>query len=150
MRGTLYAIGEIIVFLAIATAIGVAIGVIIGRSRAPRAAAPPASSAAASNGVGELKARIKALEAERATAGGAADRVAALEKELAVAEWQINTLEEEVAKAREGAASSQSSHVSSTTRRPPWLHPRRSARPPSLATSRRAGLAGDGRRPRTA
>ena len=101
MRGTLYAIGEIVVFLAIATAIGVAIGVVIGRSRAPQAAAPRSNPAAnIANGVGELKARIKTLEAERTQATGAVDRVAELEKELAVAEWQINTLEEEVAKAR--------------------------------------------------
>ncbi len=95
MRGTLYAATEIVVFLLIATFIGVVIGRFwsaAARRTAPAASAtpPPAEPAdtAALAEVASLKERLAAAEAEKAD----------MAKQLSIVEWQVTTLEEELAK----------------------------------------------------
>ena len=100
MRGTAYAITEIVVFLAIATFIGIAIGWVLSRQRStvPSAASPKGDG---TDRTRELEERIERLEAEkRELAAGAATvspDVADLRKELAQAQWQIKTLEDALA-----------------------------------------------------
>ncbi len=107
MRGTAYAIGEIIVFLVLAGLVGVGIGLLIGwgRRQVQRGAgdgADAADLAAANARAVQLEDRVKELEAAQAARSGSAERVEALEKELSVAQWQINALEEELGKAADG------------------------------------------------
>lgn len=107
MRGVAYAAGEIIAFLVLAGLIGVGIGLLIGWGRNRTAGAGAAASAApvaAPDRTSRLEARIRELEAEGEAGTAAAGRVAVLEKELSVAQWQIDALEEELAKPRQNQA----------------------------------------------
>lgn len=93
MRGTAYAITEIVVFLAIATVIGVAIGWALSRMRAP----VRTRSAAATDRSKELEDRVKRLEAEKLEIAQASPDVEELRKELSQAQWQIKALEDALA-----------------------------------------------------
>jgi hypothetical protein len=100
MRGTAYAIGEIIAFLVLAGLVGLGIGLLIGWSRQWTSAgkpAPPVDTAAAARAK-QLEARVRELEAAQASSGESAQRIEALQKELSVAQWQIEALEEELGK----------------------------------------------------
>ena len=106
MRGTAYAITEIVVFLAIATFIGIAIGWVLSKARTapvrtvPAATTPPKRSGDAGR-TKELEERIQRLESEKAemaaSAATVSPDVAELRKELAQAQWQIKTLEDALA-----------------------------------------------------
>ncbi len=96
MRGTAYAITEIVVFLAIATFIGVAIGWVLSRSRAP-VRTVPAAAPADTDHTRQLEDRIKRLEAEKQEIATVTPDVADLRKELAQAQWQIKALEDALA-----------------------------------------------------
>ena len=116
MRGTAYAIAEIVVFLAIATFVGVAIGWVLSRMRAPSAVrtVPAATTAPRRSGddgrAKQLEERIQQLEAEKQRLAAAAEapapapapaaaapEIEELRKELAQAQWQIRTLEDALA-----------------------------------------------------
>ncbi len=97
MRGTAYAITEIVAFLVIATLIGIAIGWMLSRMRAPVRTMPAAGAPADTDRSRELEERIKRLEAEKREMAEAAPDVAELRKELARAEWQIKALEDALA-----------------------------------------------------
>ncbi len=106
MRGALYAATEIVVFLLIATLIGILIGRLwasVGRSadrkpapsRLPQSPAEPRPKPADDGSAAELAkvtAQLAAVEAERAE----------LRKQLSVAEWQVSTLQDELADQPDG------------------------------------------------
>ncbi len=99
MRGILYAGTEIVVFLLIATLIGIVIGrmwsTATRRPDAPPVApAQESADAKAKSELAEARQRLAAVEAERAD----------LAKQLSVVEWQVETLEEELAKSRPAEA----------------------------------------------
>ncbi len=100
MRGILYAATEIVVFLLIATLIGVVIGRLwaaaIRRPEAPQPAAPAKEpvDAGAKAELAKARDRLATVEAEKAD----------LAKQLSVVEWQVETLEEELAKSRPAEA----------------------------------------------
>lgn len=94
MRGTFYAATEIVVFLLIATLIGIVIGRLwaaaIRRPDQPDPAVPakePADSATQAE-LRKIGDQLAAAEAAKAD----------LAKQLSVVEWQVETLEEELAK----------------------------------------------------
>jgi hypothetical protein len=99
MRGTAYAITEIVVFLAIATMIGVAIGWMLSRSRAQGTVrtVPEPAPAEATDRTKQLEERIKRLESEKQEMAVVTPDVADLRKELAQAQWQIRALEDALA-----------------------------------------------------
>ncbi len=95
MRGILYAGTEIVVFLLIATLIGIVIGRMwSAATRRPDAPAQESADAKAKSELAEARQRLAAVEAERAD----------LAKQLSVVEWQVETLEEELAKSRPAEA----------------------------------------------
>lgn len=99
MRGALYAATEIVVFLLIATLIGVLIGRLwAAATRRPAAAPAPPPPPPADDGAKEELARVR----EQLAAAEAAK--ADLAKQLSVVEWQVETLEEELAKSRPAEA----------------------------------------------
>jgi hypothetical protein len=94
MRGTAYAIGEIVVFLALAGLIGAAIGWVAAKASNPGAARPAVP--AADTEARRLRAELAEVQKRQREMQDAAARTAELERELAVAQWQINTLEDEL------------------------------------------------------
>lgn len=92
MTGITYAITEIILFLAIAAGLGF----FIGRLTVRQMATPDASASK----VKDLEARIATLSA--ATAPVILPDDAALRKDLEVATWEIEALQEEVARLQKG------------------------------------------------
>ncbi|MBT8207346.1 MAG: hypothetical protein HKN07_03520 [Acidimicrobiia bacterium] len=92
MTGITYAIAEIILLLAVATGIGFAIGRLTAR-------ATPAVSSDASR-VKDLEAQVASLTAASTTAVEPAPTDAALRKDLEVATWEIEALQEEVVRLR--------------------------------------------------
>ncbi len=94
MRGTLYAATEIVVFLLIATLIGI----VIGRLWAAAVRRPePADAAAPAEAPGDAKAQAELARVSERLAAAEAEK-ADLAKQLSVVEWQVETLEEELAK----------------------------------------------------
>lgn len=96
MTGITYAIAEIILFLAIAAGLGFFIGRLTVRTA-------PASSSDSSR-VKDLEAQVASLRATSATAVEPPPTDAALRKDLEVATWEIEALQEEVARLRNANA----------------------------------------------
>lgn len=91
MRGTLYAISEILVFLVIATLIGILIGLWVASLRAGSAGRAPKTAPTS----GDIENRLASAEAELAASTARSEEI---EKELSMARWQIGTLEDELAR----------------------------------------------------
>ena len=95
MRGALYAITEILVFLLIATVIGFFIGRWFDSLRGGGEPAAPSTESAPAPKASQDDSSVRAVEAELAAVRSRSEEV---EKELSMARWQISTLEDELSK----------------------------------------------------
>ncbi len=95
MDGALYTATEIIVFLLVATAIGVVLGRLWAMARRP-AAGTSAEETRQRGADADAALRAELTEARRGAEAAEAE-AAELRKQLSVVEWQVSTLEEELA-----------------------------------------------------